>query len=57
MQCSEYNERFEIVEKSNQKGMYRIYDFKAEKHIGILFDRVSDAEKWLESKGFKKAEN
>lgn len=52
MKGIEFSERFEITEKPNHRGMFRIYDYNRCKHIGILFDRISEAVKWLESKGF-----
>lgn len=47
-----FNDRFEISESRTYKGIFKIYDFNKSKEIGILFDRISEAIKWLESKGF-----
>lgn len=52
MKGIEFSERFEIAESPTYRGLFRIYDFNKGKHIGIFFDRISEAVKWLESKGF-----
>lgn len=56
MHCAGFNERFEIAEKPNHRGAYEVYDFVNYKHVGILFDRISEAVKWLESKGFTRTD-
>lgn len=52
MKSVEFNDRFEITENPCHRGTFRIYDYNKCEHIGLVFDRISEAIKWLESKGF-----
>ena len=51
----EFNSRFEIARNPSMRDLFRIYDFKRRTHLSRQFDRISEAVRYLEAKGYKRS--